>query len=870
MLSVSTVIPISPPVLQHMTHLTQHIATHGLEHGVGSDISIVVFGKTYRLHRLILTQSKFFEGMLQGPWREREMNLVEMKIDDKNITLEGFDIVIKRLYGIWTDDQERVQRGGNTNKTNPTPISLENVLSVLASGAYLGMDGLCEQCTTFVIRTISATCVSKYVRFCDKSSYYPWSDRIAEACHTYLCRNAFDEPRIKCLRVFETLPCQWLFRILKSDAFWVPNEWERYKYCRNAVHSRRRKRALEMLSGSRRAASTSGREGFLDDSDDDEYDNDENEDVYDILFSTCIRYMHMSFEQLEAILNDRDPITGESFTRPEIVHEALWQQTELRTIIDYCSKKDGSLDITVAGSSDNLQQKDGTVELQLGDDYNWWHETIPAQDRTFLGDICSPTQRLSAEEEPRYDEGILATPRHSMYSPFRFSVEFEGINLMQDNVRVCSDVVFYGGSYWNVYIQKLPSPEGLKLGVYLRRHSQPKISRPSKRPSLTSFASRRHGTPSSLAQRPSSLPFNVWNSWSSTRSRNSSEVEQRDRRVNGLVSAHSSTIYPLAISRSTSKLGFGKQFNLQATAQERAWSHDREVGSGFEDIGSSITEQDQLTKLEQSKQAEGDAGFTQILDLPNIDEGSLAPIDESVSCYIDKRDKSKTWFKIFAASIGPLHTITQFQSRPDDFSVMQSWGWCSSSLCSDDYLPKVTPGAENESETKFQTACPGPCPITTRSMPRSGNQVTDAQNIDELVRDLGNFSQQPSQQNHDLVQQSLEVPISDLHLSNNDNTLHSLSASSFDSSVQKDQKNADGSVDTSGDGEDDNNRSSHRHMKFSKDIKLRQEDTSEVQSMGTAGDPGCQCVAQQVFGHQHHHHSLMPSALKISIVMGHI
>jgi len=45
--------------------------------------------------------------------------------------------------------------------------------------------------------------------------------------------------------------------------------------------------------------------------------------------------------------------------------------------------------------------------------------------------------------------------------------------------------------------------------------------------------------------------------------------------------------------------------------------------------------------------------------------------------------------KFFCPARGPSHVLTQFQSSPDNFALMQSWGWRSSSLCQDDYLLDV-------------------------------------------------------------------------------------------------------------------------------------------------------------------------------------
>lgn len=56
-----------------------------------------------------------------------------------------------------------------------------------------------------------------------------------------------------------------------------------------------------------------------------------------------------------------------------------------------------------------------------------------------------------------------------------------------------------------------------------------------------------------------------------------------------------------------------------------------------------------------------------------VGETHTASIEDSFSCYVDKREKTRTWFRIFAVPIKPAHGIMQFQSSPDDFAIMQSW-----------------------------------------------------------------------------------------------------------------------------------------------------------------------------------------------------
>lgn len=47
--------------------------------------------------------------------------------------------------------------------------------------------------------------------------------------------------------------------------------------------------------------------------------------------------------------------------------------------------------------------------------------------------------------------------------------------------------------------------------------------------------------------------------------------------------------------------------------------------------------------------------------------------EKSFSRYADRRKTVRTWFKILCPARGPSHVLTQFQSSPDDFAIMQSW-----------------------------------------------------------------------------------------------------------------------------------------------------------------------------------------------------
>lgn len=59
----------------------------------------------------------------------------------------------------------------------------------------------------------------------------------------------------------------------------------------------------------------------------------------------------------------------------------------------------------------------------------------------------------------------------SRHEPMRFGVEFFSIDRLPQRTRLYSPTVFYGGSWWNLYIVTVQKPKGIQLGIYLHRQS---------------------------------------------------------------------------------------------------------------------------------------------------------------------------------------------------------------------------------------------------------------------------------------------------------------------------------------------------------------------------------------------------------------
>ncbi|KAF9334317.1 hypothetical protein BG006_002344, partial [Podila minutissima] len=526
-----------------------------------------------------------------------------------------------------------------------------NALAVLATAVYLGVESLCAQCTAYIIRTLSASRVLDYVRLSRRHSYHPWSSRIADACHTFLCRNGFDDPRVQCLGVFERLPAEWLVRVIGSDAFWVPSEWDRYLFCRRIVERRRRMRqhrreTVRCNEGGRRGTGEWDLHGCLEQHNgagDEDYDDDPEEEeeeeeeggedeeaVYERLFSTSIVYMHMTLEQLQLILNDHDPWTGRPFTLSHVVHESFWWQTEFRTLIEGADRKNAVLGLTTAARV--VPQNDAMGGRLRASD------PVPDKDVNAVDPVILPfndPKRLLDESETSVPSQLYST-----CSPFRFSVQFENVAQLDGGVQMSSDNFYYAGSLWNVYVKKVPHREsGFRLVIHLHRLSPASPSPTTnrlRRPVFGPFP-RGRGTP----PRPRQLP------------------------------------------------------SPPSTPPK-----DSHCGGESDDETTDFDRDEELFQVDE------------LCDLAK----DTVPIEESFSCFADRRESTRTWFRVYATSVGPLHQVTHFQAAPDDFRLSHSWGWIAPELYTACYLPELS-----QPPLDFETACRGRghCDQRTRTRTRT-------------------------------------------------------------------------------------------------------------------------------------------------------
>ncbi|CED84014.1 BTB/POZ-like [Phaffia rhodozyma] len=283
--------------------------------------------------------------------------------------------------------------------------------------------------------------------------------------------------------------------------------------------------------------------------------------------------------------------------------------------------------------------------------------------RRKYSDATGTGDQDNAEDEARWTK----------YEPFRFSVEFWGVDGLKEKQREYSRTVFYAGSYFNVYVQTIRKKDRqIQLGIYLHRQSMleplPTPSAPPVSPSPPSLLtpSQPSYQLSTVVSPPSSRTINF-----------SSSAPSNNTYTNIHASASASHLmlnHDVHIPLVRSITGPGQSLPSTPSMQRRPSS----LGAGPSSLSSN--------------------GSNSSRALPNNMDNQVtlgAPLSKTpTETFKDPRKVVKTYFSISCPSaLGTA--LTRFSSAPDYFTVSQSWGWKSSSLRSEEYLSVLPDNKED-------------------------------------------------------------------------------------------------------------------------------------------------------------------------------
>jgi len=158
---------LSTPKKKKLKTTSEYIYQNLFKGGKDSDITINALGIAWKLHKLYLCQSHYFEAFFSGRWKDGDKDNITIQIDDTNITQHSLSITLGSFY---RDD---------------VTIEPSEVVSVLATASLFQLDGLINQCSVIMEETINMETVVKYYEASDQYG----CDKLKRSCIDWLLVN---------------------------------------------------------------------------------------------------------------------------------------------------------------------------------------------------------------------------------------------------------------------------------------------------------------------------------------------------------------------------------------------------------------------------------------------------------------------------------------------------------------------------------------------------------------------------------------------------------------------------------------------------------------------------------------------------------
>ncbi|KAL8727648.1 MAG: hypothetical protein Q9181_005631 [Wetmoreana brouardii] len=721
--------------------LPNHLYSRGLLSGKHSDITVVAFGHHYALHRLLLDRAPFFSSALSEPWFESTSKEIVLHPEDvdSNITQAAFELALKRLYGCESRAEEDKEAVG-----------------LFATGCWLEMADLIDSSVTAILRQMTPGKLASFIRLVTSNYYGKPGDRILDSAKAMLCREGWEMP----LKYWDGISGEIAREIIGNDGFFVYGEWDRWVLAKRILDRKLKLKAIEAglfdINGKYKRAPPDTM-GFMAIRFDTVYRKDAAAackhlpETYNawlalythpdiaallVLLDEGIHYIHLSFEQLQKIREQRD-VLGLPVMPERVITNALWMSMELRQKVLNARELDLELGLTQVsdelfddGPSDegNLiksssppdnasttskgKQPEAVANDGNGDDMesgSWdgngkprkfW---IPHTDSTSVmggnpdslvhasnGSRPYLTRHLSrfstsidpvdvqwasdftaaANERPqtpgRSTTSEPVTPiTYTHYPPFRFSAEFPNPKNLREKKRVYSKSVWYAGSLWNVYIQKVETTKNVQLGVYLHRAKEKDNPEDLRHGSVDErigqmeMLMRRHGRHHRHQHRHLSRG-DADDSSGSGGDVDTTLVTPSLAEATSRASAISSLLQGNSIMKASQTPG---TLTLSSVPDRSNYNPSTSIGSDDETLNTTTNNHnDDLDKATKR--------FNRMPTIP---------------LYSDERPAIKTYFKIYSPSKGG-RMLSVYESAPDHFNFSQSWGWKSSTMILDDGL----------------------------------------------------------------------------------------------------------------------------------------------------------------------------------------
>ena len=200
------------PNKQKMKSTSHYIYNTLFVRGENSDIVVKALNKEWRLHKIYIMQSPYFQSMFKGAkWRESQESYIEIAIPDENISEKALFISFGSFY-----------------KEDLELIPLE-VVSVLACASLFSLDGLINQCAQVMLDNLNYKTVIQYY---DASILYGVQS-VTEKAFKWLANNLMTNTEIK---LSEISLCLFDKLLASNDLIILQVETDLYTLCKKWLY----------------------------------------------------------------------------------------------------------------------------------------------------------------------------------------------------------------------------------------------------------------------------------------------------------------------------------------------------------------------------------------------------------------------------------------------------------------------------------------------------------------------------------------------------------------------------------------------------------------------------------------------------------
>lgn len=317
--------------------------------------------------------------------------------------------------------------------------------------------------------------------------------------------------------------------------------------------------------------------------------------------------------------------------------------------------------------------------------------TIHPEDLTWASDFATST--TTAQPRPGTSDSATtdAPPPAVSYThlpPFRFSADFPAPRLLKERKRVYSRTVFYAGSLWNIYIQKVHSARSTKqLGVYLHRAKE-RETEEAVFGCANATGTRVGG--GNVEGRIGLLERDMVGGSEQERQRrrrrrHRESLSDDQIRLEGEESSGSPGEADGQPPTGDATAGFAilsdrTRHNHRKTGQTDVLPSSSPLSATFASSSSSLHHNpNPSSNLSSSEDDDDDEPI--LRPRPSLPRST--PNKPALPPYVDARPTIRTYFKIYSPSRGG-RMLSVYESAPDRFNFSQSWGWKSSTLMLED------------------------------------------------------------------------------------------------------------------------------------------------------------------------------------------